>query len=248
MNTEKDFNNLVFLDTETTGLGPEDRLCQCAYIYRDTEYNELFKPPLEISVEAQSISHVTNRHVADKPAFEGSEMQNHLREVFGDGESIIVAHNAKFDMGMLKRDGVETTRSIDTKKVAQSLDTEGVIPRYNMQFLRYYLDLQVEGAQAHDALGDVLVLKALFERLYKKCLDQEGNHEAAIKWMEEVSNQPNFIHTFVFGKYKGQKTAEVAKTDKGYLQWLQGQKEQQVATGEIDEDNDWIFTLRQLLS
>ncbi len=242
------FKNLVFLDTETTGLGPDDRLCQCAYIYQDKEYNELFKPPLEISIEAQSISHVTNRHVENMPAFDGSEMQKHLQEVLGNKQSIVVAHNAKFDVGMLKRDGVHVARSIDTKKVAQSLDSEGVIPRYNMQFLRYYLDLQVEGAQAHDALGDVLVLRALFERLYKKCLDKHETHEAALAWMEEVSNQPNFIHTFTFGKYKGQKTAEVAKTDKGYLQWLQGQKEQQVATGEIDEDDDWIFTLNRLLT
>ncbi len=247
MNSSEDFKNLVFLDTETTGLGPDDRLCQCAYIYQEQEYNELFKPPLEISVEAQSISHVTNRHVEDKPPFEGSDMQNHLQELLGEGGSVMVAHNAKFDIAMLDRDGVTTKRFIDTHKVAQALDTEGVIPRYNMQYLRYYLDLQVEGAQAHDALGDVLVLKALFERLYKKCIDQGKSEEEAITWMEEVSKQPNFIHTFVFGKYKGQKTAEVAKTDKGYLEWLRGQKQQQVAAGEIGEDDDWLFTLNQLL-
>lgn len=242
-----EFKNLIFLDTETTGLGPEDRLCQCAYIYQNEQYNELFKPPLEISVEAQSISHVTNRHVADKPEFEGSEMQKHLQELHEDGVSILVAHNAKFDIEMLKRDGVSTDRYIDTHKVAQSLDEEGVIPRYNMQYLRYYLDLQVEGAQAHDALGDVLVLKALFERLYKKCIDKGMNEEESLVWMQQVSTEPTFIHTFVFGKYKGQKTKEIAKTDRGYLQWLQGQKEQQVASGEIDEDDDWIFTLGQLL-
>lgn len=242
------FKNLIFLDTETTGLGPEDRLCQCAYIYQEENYNELFKPPLEISVEAQSICHVTNRHVENKPPFEGSNMQKHLRDIHGDGVSILVAHNAKFDIEMLKRDGVETERFIDTHKVAQALDTEGVIPRYNMQYLRYYLDLQVEGAQAHDALGDVLVLKALFERLYKKCIDKGMSHEDSLAWMMEVSSQPTFIHTFVFGKYKGQKTSDVVKTDRGYLQWLQEQKEQQVATGEISEDDDWIFTLNQLLS
>jgi len=244
----EEFKNLIFLDTETTGLGPEDRLCQCAYIYQDKEYNELFKPPLEISVEAQSISHVTNRHVQDKPLFEGSEMQKHLQELDQDGVSVLVAHNAKFDIAMLSRDGVTAERYIDTHKVAQALDEEGVIPRYNMQYLRYYLDLQVEGAQAHDALGDVLVLKALFERLYKKCIDKGMGSVETLEWMKQVSSQPTFIHTFVFGKYKGQKTKEVAKTDRGYLQWLQGQKEQQVATGEIDEDDDWIFTLNQLLS
>ncbi len=242
------FQNLIFLDTETTGLGPEDRLCQCAYIYQDVEYNELFKPPLEISIEAQSISHVTNRHVADKPPFDRSEMQKHLQDIFESDESIIVAHNARFDMGMLARDGVEIKRFIDTKKVAAALDEEGVIPRYNMQYLRYYLDLQVEGAQAHDALGDVLVLKALFDRLYSKVFENMSNEKEALDWMEEVSKQPNFIHTFTFGKHKGQRTKEIAKTDRGYLEWLQGQKQQQVAAGEISEDDDWVFTLNELLS
>jgi len=242
------YNNFIFLDTETTGLGPDDRLCQCAYIYQDTEYNELFKPSVEISVEAQSISHVTNRHVADKPAFDGSQMQKHLIETFKNQEVIMIAHNAKFDMGMLARDGVQVNRFIDTHKVAQALDTEGVIPRYNMQYLRYYLDLQVEGAQAHDALGDVLVLKALFERQFEKAIEKQGGEAEAVAWMEHVSTMPNFVHTFAFGKYKGQKTKDVAARDKGYLQWLQGQKMQQVASGEITEDDDWVFTLKQLLS
>lgn len=250
MNVEskKELDNLVFLDTETTGVGPEDRLCQCAYIYQEKEYNELFKPPLDISIEAQSISHVTNRHVADKPVFEGSDMQKHLQDTFSDKESIIVAHNAKFDIEMLARDGVVTNKFIDTYKVAMALDPEGVIPRYSMQYLRYFLDLQVEGAQAHDALGDVLVLKALFIRLYNKCLEKDMDHDQALVWMSEVSTQPTFVHTFIFGKYKGKKTTEVAQKDRGYLQWLQGQKEQQVASGEIAEDDDWIFTLNKLLS
>ena len=241
------FDELVFLDTETTGLGPEDRLCQCAYIYRDKEYNELFKPPVTISVEAMAVSHVTNKHVADKPDFVGSEMEAHLKELFGKDESIIVAHNARFDMDILVRDGVTVERFIDTKKVAQSLDTEGVIPSYAMQYLRYYLELNVEGAQAHDALGDVLVLKALFERLYSK-LDKDGKtHVEIIEWMEQVSKQPNFVHTFAFGKYKGQKVAEVAKQDRGYLQWLQGQKQEQLAKAEIREDDDWLYTLEKVL-
>lgn len=241
------YNNLVFLDTETTGLGPQDRLCQCAYIYQDKEYNELFKPPLDISVEAMSISHVTNQHVADKPTFEGSNMQSHLKEVFSNPDSIIIAHNAPFDIGMLNREGIEVSAYIDTKKVAAALDPEGAIPRYNMQYLRYYLDLNVEGAQAHDALGDVLVLKALFDRQYQKLIDDGKSPEESIEWMKKVSREPNFVHTIMFGKYKGQKTKDIAERDPGYLKWLLGQKQEQVAKGEIQPDDDWIYTINKLL-
>ena len=42
--------------------------------------------------------------------------------------------------------------------------------KYNLQYLRYLLELEVE-AIAHDALGDVLVLEQLFERLFNKIKD-----------------------------------------------------------------------------
>lgn len=243
--TKSLFGELVFLDTETTGLGPDDRLCQCAYIYRGEQYNELFKPPLPISVEAMSISHVTNHHVEDKPTFEGSKIQQHLQAVFADDQTLMVAHNAPFDMAILERDGVTVKRYIDTKKVAQVLDPDGVIPRYSMQYLRYYLDLQVEGAQAHDALGDVLVLHALFERLYAKYVAQGMEHADIVTEMERVSSLPTLIKKFTFGKYKDKLVADVARDDRGYLEWLLGQKQAQRAQGNPDED--WEYTLKTYL-
>lgn len=47
------------------------------------------------------------------------------------------------------------------------MDKNGVIPKYNLQYLRYYLGLEIE-ATAHDALGDILVLEGLFSRLTAK--------------------------------------------------------------------------------
>src|SRR3989344_2977233 len=41
------------------------------------------------------------------------------------------------------------------------------IPEHNIQYLRYFLELEVPGT-AHDAEGDVNVLEALFKRLYTK--------------------------------------------------------------------------------
>ena len=63
----------IYLDTETTGSGSEDRLCQIAF-KTDTGItaDELFNPEMRISVEAMSIHHITNEMVADKPLFKGS--------------------------------------------------------------------------------------------------------------------------------------------------------------------------------
>lgn len=37
------------------------------------------------------------------------------------------------------------------------LDKEGVIPKYNLQYLRYYLKLNID-ATTHTAIGDVLII------------------------------------------------------------------------------------------
>ncbi|MBW2608444.1 MAG: hypothetical protein JRD05_12515 [Deltaproteobacteria bacterium] len=54
----------IFLDTETTGTGENDRLCQIAF---KTEagliVNELFNPGKTISVMAMSIHHISNRSI-----------------------------------------------------------------------------------------------------------------------------------------------------------------------------------------
>ena len=239
------FNELVFLDTETTGTDPQDRVCQVAYIYQGTEYDELFKPPVPISVDAMAVSHIDNHMVEDKPAFEESDMQAHLKQLLETDNQVLVAHNAKFDIAMLAKDEVSTSRYIDTLKVAQYLDPDGVIPRYGMQYLRYYLDLRVENAPAHNALGDIRVLVKLFERLYQKMVDQGMDHDAVIEKMEEVSKLPTLIKRFSFGKHVGKTVADIAREDRGYLEWLHKQKQTQRAEGNPDED--WEYTLEKYL-
>ena len=68
---------------------------------------------------------------------------------------------------MLVKEGIHTPKSICTLKLARYLDPNGVIPKYNLQYLRYFLGIQID-ATAHDALGDILVLEKLFERLFAK--------------------------------------------------------------------------------
>ena len=231
----------MFLDTETKGVDESDRVFKVAYIYNGKEYNESFTPPVPISIDAMVVTGVTNKMIEGKPVFEGSEMQTHLKGLLEQENKILVAHNAKFDIAMLAKDEVSTARYIDTLKIAQYLDPDGVIPKYNMQYLRYFLELEVDDAAAHDALGDIRVLKALFERLYEKMKKQDMSHDEILDKMQEVSKLPVLIKKFNFGKYIGQKVADVAKTDRGYLEWLLGQKKKQRDEGQPDED--WEYTL-----
>jgi len=239
-------SNLVFLDTETTGRGPEDRLCQVAYKIKGEEFESLFKPPLPIEVEAMAISHITNRMVADKESFADSKMKKDLQEIFA-GENILVAHNADFDAEMLKREGIEVSKTIDTLKLAHYLDKDGEVSRHSLQYLRYYFDLDVQDAQAHNALGDVRVLEKLFDLFFDKMMDEIiSDEKSIIEKMLEVSALPILIKRFNFGKYSGEKVEEVAEKDFGYLRWLYDQKIAAKIQG-LENDANWIYTLEKYL-
>lgn len=237
--------NLVFLDTETTGRGPEDRLCQVAYKFDGLEIEALFKPPLPIEIEAMAVTHITNKMVASKEPFLESDIHKYLSDIFSSN-NILVAHNAAFDADMLRRENLEVKHIIDTHKIAQHLDTDAKIPRYSLQYLRYYFDLDVENAPAHDALGDVRVLEKLFENLFEKMILELGDEEEVIKKMLEISSKPIFVKRFNFGKYKDILVGEVAMNDLGYLRWL---LEEKIKTrdGGGDNDENWIYTLEHYL-
>jgi exodeoxyribonuclease X len=240
-------DKLIFLDTETTGAIPgKDRLVSVAFQVNEKLTHELFNPPVEISVEAQATHHITPEMVANKPVFAGSETFKELAELLSD--HTLVAHNAPFDMAVLKAEGLEVPNSICTVKIARHLDAEGVIPRFGLQYLRYYLKLNLPEAVAHSANGDVLVTAALFNRLAEKMRGEYDSETKMLRAMREITQQPMLIRRFSFGKFKGEKLQDVAQKEPGYLEWLLEQKEKD--TGKVEargDDEDMIFSLRHFL-
>ena len=233
--------NILFLDTEATGNDTKtDRLCQVCYKYNKQFFTEYFKPPVPISIKAMSITHITNEMVADKPAFIGSPYAQDLEKKLSD--AVLVAHNAPFDVGMLKAEGMEVPRYICTLKLSRFLDDKGVIPEYNQQFLRYYLGLSFDvPIVPHDAESDVIVLEGIYDRLAAECQKRFGDEY--IEKMIEISTNPLMMKRFTFGKYNGELIEDIAKKDKGYLEWLLKAKRENP-----DGEEDWIFTLESYLS
>ena len=235
-------NKLIFFDTETTGNTEKDFLVQIAYKYDNESFVGLYLPPSKIPPEASAIHHLTNKMVADKPTFKESADQPIIKKLFEDEDSVLVAHNALFDLMIMEKEGIKPKKFICTLLVARELDKEGKIERYNLQYLRYLLDLDVE-ATAHDAMGDVLILEKLFERLKKKIMSEQNLGEnQTIEKMIEISSHPTLLRSFNFGKHNGKKLEEVLTTDRGYLEWLLAQK---LESDQIDED--WIYTLKHHL-
>jgi DNA polymerase III epsilon subunit-like protein len=164
-------SNLLYLDTETTGNTHDDRLCQIAYILESadstkTQFESLYNPGKKIPPEASAVTHITNKMVADKSLFQDSSEYSDIKKLVENPQTIFIAHNAVFDIAMLRNDNIAVDKFICTLRVARHLDRDGKIPRYNLQYLRYFLEIEID-APAHDALGDVLVLQELFPRLYK---------------------------------------------------------------------------------
>ncbi len=230
--------DIVFLDTETTDIVGA-RLVQLAYKNATTGemVNEYFKPPVPISFGAMATHHITEAMVVDKPMFVGSACQEELLRVCQS--SIIIAHNAEFDIATLANEGVGVLRSIDTEQVARHIVSSD---RYALQYLRYCLNLNV-AAQAHDAMGDVLVLEALFNHL--KTVVQEKFaltvDEQIIAKMMELSEAPVLQVFFLFGKYKGKTFVEVLELDKQYLEWLYASKTE---NGIDSRDENLVHTLK----
>lgn len=220
--------NLILLDTETTGIGDEDRVIQLGFMLLDSNLNllesheELFSASQDISFFAMETHNITPNMLVDKPKCIDSKTYKRLLEL-NQEENYIIIHNAPFDIGMLKKESfAPKAKIIDTLKVARHIypDEES----HRLQYLRYKFGLYTLEddeakkiditIKAHSALGDVLILKLLLQKMLKDL------KEDALEKMLTLTNTPLFIKKLNFGKYKDRLLSEIATTDPSYLKWV----------------------------
>jgi exodeoxyribonuclease X len=223
--------NIIFLDTETTGL-ENGRIVQLAYKKRgdDSMFIEYYKPPIPIEFGAMGVHHITEEMVIDKLSFSETETFKELPKILNN--SILVAHNAKYDINILKNEGVETKRYICTYKVAYRLYD---FPDHKLQSLRYRWGVKIIEAKAHDASGDVMVLEKVFEYMIKDySFKNKISEEEAVEKFIEISSEPNLLRTINFGKSRGVSFDEIRDKDFSYLEWLSKLP---------DKDEDFVYTV-----
>jgi exodeoxyribonuclease X len=225
----------ILFDTETTGNGPKDRIIQMGGIvtYPDGEiecYDELCSCTVPISYEAMEVHHITPEMVAGKPSVQESRLYHAIKQ-HNHPDNYLIAHNIGFDLGMLTKEGfLSHFTCIDTVRCAQHLYPQ--LPSHRLQYLRYALGLyRLEKAKAdqleievraHDAIGDVLVMKLLLAHLIDTLMATHGskNHHEAMDQLVLLTTKPVLLRTFKFGKYKGEKIEVVATSDRNYLSWM----------------------------
>ena len=240
----------ILFDTETTGNNEEDRIIQVGAMIVDAKgqvvvFDELCSTVLPIKVEAMAIHGITPNLIEGKGLFTETNFYKALLPL-NNQDNYLIAHNMPFDMGMLQKEGfIPDIKIIDTLRVAKHLIPNS--PSKALQYLRYELELykdeQVEAdkynitIKAHDAIGDVLVMKLLLSKLVVLVKENYPDINPMIK-MQELTSTPIFIETFTFGKYKDRKIAEVCNEDMGYIAWMKKN---------MDLDEDMRYTLDKII-
>ncbi|MFA5215088.1 exonuclease domain-containing protein [Sulfuricurvum sp.] len=232
----------VLLDTETTGAGDNDRIIQLGFIVLDGKkvdvYNDMCSSEVPIGYGAMEVHGITPDMIEGKPECTQTAAFQALCDL-NTSDNVLIIHNAPFDLGMLTKENFTSQmRLIDTLRCARHLfeDEEA----HRLQYFRYRLGLyKIEKAEAdalgievkaHDAIGDVLVLKLFLTELRKR-LQERFEGVNPIDKMVELTQTPVFYtRPLKFGKYKGKTLTEIAETDKGYLTWMLGNMEN------LDED------------
>jgi len=237
----------VLFDTETTGNQEQDRIIQIgALIVHNKDkievYNELCSTEVPITLEAMEIHNITPDVIENQPLYNELEFVKKL-EAYNEKENYLIAHNISFDLSMLEKEGFENhyTR-IDTLRCAKHLLPDS--PYHRLQYLRYALGLYLnEGEEAeklgitikaHDAIGDVLVMKLLLSKLVTLAKEQFPKEKNPMLTLANLTKTPVLIKTFKFGKYKDREIKEIVKSDSGYIKWMKNN---------MDLDEDMAYTL-----
>ncbi len=240
----------IILDTETTGVTEEDRVIQLGYMVLGAKeievHNEFCSSDIPIKYAAMEIHGITEEMLEGKPLCQETSAYKRLLEL-NTNENYMIIHNAPFDLGMLEKEGFNTQmKVIDTLRVAKHILPDE--DAHRLQYFRYkmglYKDEQKEAdalgieVKAHDAIGDVLVLKLLLSKL-RVAVQAEFPNENPVEKMVDLTNTPIMVKSFRFGKYKGKTLEEVAREDAGYLRWM--------LTGMENLDEDMRYSINSVL-
>lgn len=240
----------ILFDTETTGASQEDRVIQFGSMIINQKgdlevFDELCFSDIPIKLEAMEVHNITTDMIKDKPRACETKFYQRLQEL-NSSENYLIAHNINFDLQMLEKEGFKNKlQLIDTLRCAKHIYPE--LPYHRLQYLRYALELyknEDEEAKklnivikAHDAIGDVLVMKLFLSKLVAK-IKEDFVQINPMKKLAELTLTPVFVKTFKFGKYKGENIEDVAKKDPNYLNWMRNNME-------LDEDMQ--YTLDKVL-
>lgn len=160
---------MIAIDIETTGLDPEkDAIIEIAAVRFngkrvEDEWSSLVNPRRPIPAMITSLTGITNEMVRSAPT---------IHEIIEDlavfcGNSPVVGHNVRFDLGFLQRQNVlHGNDVVDTYELSAVLMPSA--SRYNLGSLGQILGILIPNS--HRALDDARLAHAVYMELYQKAL------------------------------------------------------------------------------
>lgn len=165
------------LDTETTGLSPETggKICEIAVSVSQggrvvDEFSTLLNPGIPMSPEVVAIHGITNEMVKDAPSF--AEVLPRLLGLLDN--SVIVAHNADFDVSFIRAEFAACGMRfppypvVDTLKLARK---SGKFVRNRLGLIAEELGISCQGW--HRAMADTKMAEQIFY-YFLTILSKEG--------------------------------------------------------------------------
>ena len=168
-------NRYVALDVETTGFSPqnEDRVIEIGAVAIENlgivaEFSSLIDVDKMIPWQVQQVHGITNEMLEGEP--KPDEVWSKFYKFIAG--SILVAHNASFDIGFLRHEfallGMSlNNRSLCTLKMSRKLHPH--LPNHKLETVsRYLLGESCNQMQMHRALGDAKLAAMIWLEMVKR--------------------------------------------------------------------------------
>jgi DNA polymerase-3 subunit epsilon len=226
-------NPLVFFDLETTGIDVAvDRIVEISYlkIYPNgDEESKTIKvnPGIPIPAKATEIHGITDEDIKDAPLFQ--EIAKSIANTF-EGCDFAGYNSNKFDLPLLAEEFLRTDVDFDLKK-RKFIDIQVIFHKKEQRTLsaayKFYCDKDL--SDAHSAEADTRatyeILEAQLDRYPDLTNDVDelakySSHNRNADFLGRIVYDSEDMEVFNFGKYKGQRVADVLKKDPGYYGWM----------------------------
>ena len=225
---------IIFFDLETTGINiAKDRIVEISILKVFPNGNKesktwLVNPEMDIPKESSEIHGITNEKVVAEPTF--NELALTVSEMI-KGCDLAGFNSNRFDIPLLAEEMLRANVDFDMKgRVA--VDVQVIFHKKEERTLsagyQFYCGKSLENA--HSAEADTMATYEILKAQLDKYDDVENNinYLSEYSTFKKRSDFAGFIQfdedddeIFTFGKYKGQKVADILKKDKGYFSWIQ---------------------------
>lgn len=206
----------AIIDTETTGGNPsKDRVMEIAIIVHNgkkivKQYSSLINPEAPIMPFVVSLTGINNDMLKDAPTF--PEIAKEINELTEN--AIFVAHNARFDYGVLRNEFKRIGMRFNRKQLCTVKLARQILPGYKSYSLgKLCREMGIPVDNRHRALGDAEATALLFEKILlndrkesiRTMLEEELNDVAAPPKLskELIDDLPEEVGIYYFLDEKG---------------------------------------------